>query len=92
MPFKGTNAFNFESGDNKPVILIKANNGSGKTSFLKGLKWAFYGVSGLVDYRTAEPNLVNRVAKTEKDDHMHVRIVFKHNDSTYDLKRSCKFS
>ena len=54
-PFKGDdNKFDFDSGDHQPVILVKANNGSGKTSFLKGLKWAFYGVSGLVDYRTTE--------------------------------------
>ena len=92
-PFKGdNNKFDFDSDDHQPVILVKANNGSGKTSFLMGLKWAFYGVSGLVDYRTTEPNLVNRVAKTEKDGVVSVRVVFKHNDSTYDLKRSCKFS
>jgi hypothetical protein len=92
-PFKGDdNKFDFDSDDHQPVILVKANNGSGKTSLLQALKWAFYGIGGIAYYKTNAQEMVNNVAKTEGDGETSVKVVFQHNDHSYTLKRSYKFS
>ena len=92
-PFKGdNNKFDFDSDDHEPVILVKANNGSGKTSLLQALKWAFYGIGGIAYYKTNQQEMVNRVAKTEGDGETSVKVVFQHDEHSYTLKRSYKFS
>ena len=92
-PFKGdNNKFDFDSEDHQPVILVKANNGSGKTSLLMALKWAFYGTGGIAIYKETAQEMVNRVAKTEGDGETSVKVVFQHDDHSYTLKRSFKFS
>ena len=92
-PFKGdNNKFDFDSENHQPVILVQANNGSGKTSLLMALKWAFYGIGGIAYYKTSPQEMVNRVAKTEEDGETSVKVVFQHDDHSYTLKRSFKFS
>lgn len=40
---------NFSTDPDKPLTVIRAENGSGKTSILYALLWAFYGMPGLPD-------------------------------------------
>ncbi|HWA67417.1 MAG TPA: AAA family ATPase [Mycobacteriales bacterium] len=40
---------NFSTDPKKPLTVIRAENGSGKTSILYALLWAFYGMPGLPD-------------------------------------------
>ena len=39
--------FNFSSDPTRPLTVIRAENGSGKTSILHALRWAMYGNSGV---------------------------------------------
>ncbi len=39
----------FSIRQNAPLTVIRAENGSGKTSTLQALRWAFYGIKGLDD-------------------------------------------
>jgi DNA sulfur modification protein DndD len=42
----------FSSDSNKPLTVVRAENGSGKTSLLWALAWAFYGDEGLPSKRS----------------------------------------
>src|SRR5678816_4539553 len=37
----------FSTDPKRPLTVIRAENGSGKTSFMSALLWAFYGMEGL---------------------------------------------
>lgn len=50
---------NFSTDPAKPLTAVRAENGSGKTSLLWGLSWAFYGHDGL-------PSKKARLASTER--------------------------
>ena len=39
----------FSTERDRPLTVIRAENGSGKTSLLYAFQWAFYGMSGLPD-------------------------------------------
>ena len=41
--------FSFSTRQNAPLTVIRAENGSGKTSVLQALRWAFYGAKALDD-------------------------------------------
>lgn len=56
--------FSFSTKKNAPLTVIRAENGSGKTSVLQALRWVFYGTKGLddssvrlspADWRDGEP-------------------------------------
>ena len=49
----------FSTDSAKPLTVIRAENGSGKTSLLWGLAWAFYGDKGL-------PSKTSRLTSTER--------------------------
>jgi len=86
------NIFDFDSEIHKNVILVNGSNGAGKTSLLMGLKWGFYGTSGIASWRTSIGQMVNRVARTEDDGVMYVKIFFEHDGHDYTLKRSVQFN
>ena len=54
-------AIDFGDDPERPLTVIRAENGSGKTSTLLALQWGLYGQDGLVGRKHAsQPNLVAR--------------------------------
>lgn len=80
------------SGKNKNVTIIHGETGYGKTCFLNGLLWGFYGSDGLTkDLPKPEniiPDSVRENSTHPNDDLASVEIMFKHGDRDYTLVRS----
>ena len=83
IPYYGKITVDFPQIKGKNVYVVEGDNGYGKTSFLKAVKWAFFGEAGL---KTDETYL-NSTAKAEGKDKMCVSISFLENGNHYDLTR-----
>jgi DNA sulfur modification protein DndD len=79
-------------GKNKNVTIIHGENGFGKTCFLNGLLWGFYGPDGLTkDLPKPEniiPDTVRENSTHPNNEVASVQIMFKHGDRDYTLVRS----
>lgn len=83
-PYKDTSIeFTSEKGH---INVIEGQQGAGKTSFQKAIKWALYGDTGTTNYR----NHWNRSANDRKDERMEVRLKFTSDNNDYQLNRSIK--
>jgi DNA sulfur modification protein DndD len=82
----------FAFGKNKNVTIIHGENGFGKTCFLNGLLWGFYGPDGLTkDLPKPEniiPDTVRENSTHPNNEVASVQIMFKHGDRDYTLVRS----
>jgi DNA sulfur modification protein DndD len=70
----------FPSDREKPLTVIRAENGSGKTSMLYALTWAFYGQDGL-PREAMTSRLVATTCPTEVPVEILVVVEFEHTDS-----------
>ena len=51
----------FSTDEDKPLTVIRGENGFGKTTLLDALRWAFYGESSLdSDYKIADSNQLSQ--------------------------------
>jgi DNA sulfur modification protein DndD len=65
----------FSTDNDKPLTVIRAENGSGKTSLLYALLWAFYGTSGLPD-ASEDLRLTSTHSPPEQPCEVSVRVEF----------------
>lgn len=74
----------------KPLTIIRAENGSGKTSLLRAIKWCLYGEKGLPTHEGVYPIHLQSLDPTERDITTRVSIEFKvdTSSSTFRLQRS----
>ena len=75
----------FSTDPERPLTVIRAENGSGKTSLLYALLWVFYGNDGLGDQ--AESRLISTAFPTGESVDVEVRVKFDHEDSEGTLVR-----
>ena len=84
--FNGTHNVYFASDEDKKVTLFHAQNGSGKTTFLNAILWAFYGkTTGKFEFAD---KIVNDDALKEKRTNAYVDVSFEHQGKHYTLKRT----
>ncbi|WP_319202250.1 AAA family ATPase [uncultured Ilyobacter sp.] len=86
-PFMGKNTLNLNS--EKKIVIVKGDNGAGKTSFLNGLIWCLYPTPFL------EENIINNDVlygmKMGTEDEMYIEIDFSNNGDKYILRKGIKF-
>lgn len=69
----------FSSDPLRPLTVIRAENGSGKTSLLYALVWALYGVDGLPK-QARELRLTSTACPTGTPVEVQIRVEFEHYD------------
>lgn len=69
----------FSTNAKRPLTVIRAENGSGKTSLLYALLWAFYDVDGLTDQ--GELRLTSTALPIGEPVEVQVRVRFDHTDN-----------
>jgi DNA sulfur modification protein DndD len=69
----------FSTDANCPLTVVRAENGSGKTSLLYALLWGFYGMRGL-PAQAAETRLTSAAAPASKPIDIQVMLEFEHTD------------
>ncbi|MCT6736146.1 AAA family ATPase [Rhodococcus qingshengii] len=88
--FQGTQRFNLESSDKKPVSLLFGANGAGKTTLLNAFTWALYG--SLSDDVEVQDQMVTdivwRQLPSGSSAKIAVELVFQHEGQNYKLLRS----
>lgn len=83
---------NFSTDSEQPLTVVRAENGSGKTSILWGLAWAFYGDAGL-PFKNARLSSTSK--PTSSTTTVQVIVDFEHDPdglgetNDYVLTRSC---
>lgn len=70
----------FSTNSAKPLTVIRAENGSGKTSMLYALSWGFYGQDGLPD-EARNSRLVATTCAAGEPVEISVTVDFEHTDS-----------
>lgn len=77
----------FSTDPQRPLTVIRAENGSGKTSVLYALLWAFYGMRGLGDTPQATQGMRLTSAAIPPDTPVEVLVMveFEHTDDNGDL-------
>ncbi|HEV2139164.1 MAG TPA: AAA family ATPase [Nitrososphaerales archaeon] len=89
----------FPQVDNKPVVTIVGENGSGKTSIFLAIIWALYGERAIRRYAdtrlhkeqipTSNLDLMNKeVSESSPRPFMRVSLVFEHESKKFTLRRS----
>ncbi len=76
---------NFSTDPDRPLTVIRAENGSGKTSLLYALLWVFYGKDGLGDQ--GDLRLTSTALPIGESADVEVRVKFDHEDSEGTLVR-----
>ena len=69
----------FSTDVNRPLTVVRAENGSGKTSILYALIWAFYGTDGLAEQQ-GDLRLTSTAAAPDEPVTVQVRVRFDHTD------------
>lgn len=69
----------FSCDPERPLTVVRAENGSGKTSILYALIWAFYGSSGLAEQQ-GDLRLTSTAAPPGEPVTVQVRVRFDHTD------------
>ncbi len=70
----------FSIDNDHPLTVIRAENGSGKTSLLYALIWAFYGSDGLAAQQGEDLRLTSTAAPSGEPVSVQVRVRFDHTD------------
>ena len=71
--------FRFSPDSQRPLTVIRAENGSGKTSFINALLWAFYGMEGLPSFAQGL-RLTSSAAPAGQPVDVSVMVEFEHTD------------
>jgi DNA sulfur modification protein DndD len=71
----------------KPIILFRGENDTGKTSLYTAIRFCLYGAES----RSQRNSLINRTAAVEGDGTSRVQIDFDHNGETYIIERLIHF-
>lgn len=83
-PYYGEQTFDF--GDKKGISLILGENGIGKTSFIKAMKYVLFGTfDNKEDFPEKEE--INKYAWSNKDYNMYINLEFNYCEDYYSLKR-----
>lgn len=100
--YRGYNNFNFETSDNRNVLLIGGENGAGKTTLLNAIKLGLFGSYGF-GYKTENneyfkhvDSILNNNAKRDSQNDFSITIQFSIIDNykkfDYELKREWKLT
>jgi len=90
--YYGQHIFDFNTDQEKPVVIIVGNNGYGKTSMFQGINWALYGEDYEKDLRKYKNrnilDYINEAAVREaiqanKNINISATLYFSHNGSKY---------
>lgn len=76
----------FSTDSQRPLTVIRAENGSGKTSVLYALLWAFYGMSGLPT-KAQDLRLTSAAVDTGSPVVISVMVEFEHTDDAGETSR-----
>ena len=92
--YKGENKFEFPYSD-KPITLLIARNGVGKTTFLQAFRFCFYGENQNALKLPKSEELLNNSLRDELHNlgeaELSVQVKFTHNGKDYLASRSVKF-
>lgn len=79
----------FSTDPERPLTVIRAENGSGKTSVLYALLWAFYGMRGLANNPQViqSMRLTSAAAPPDTPVEVQVMVEFEHTDDSGDRTR-----
>lgn len=90
MPYKGVHVVEFPQDSLANVMLVFGDNMRGKTSFLNGIRWCFYGKAygRSMDRLIPATDIVNWAAQDEGDWNTSVTLEFESRGRRYQLKRS----
>ncbi|MDB9302398.1 AAA family ATPase [Halorubrum ezzemoulense] len=89
MPFNGEVTVNPYTEEGRPLVLVKGENDTGKTSLHTAIKYCFHGVND----RSLRDEFINRQAATEADGISKVAISFEADDgNVYTVERGVEFS
>ncbi|THE64290.1 hypothetical protein D8Y22_13750 [Salinadaptatus halalkaliphilus] len=89
MPFYGTVEVEPYTQEEKPLVLVKGENDTGKTSFHTAIKYCLHGV----DERSQRDQFINRKAATDGDGVSKVEISFVDDSGdVYTIERGVEFS
>ena len=91
MAYKDKQQLEFPTDDTINILLIYGENMHGKTSLLNAVRWCLYGKAldrqkRMIDAR----KIINSDSFSKGDNEFSVELVFKANNQSYQLKRSCK--
>ena len=79
--FYGEQTITFSTLEEENVTLVRAQNGSGKTSILNAVLWTFYGTT---TGKFEDPNnIIHTQAKKEGKTTAYVQICFEHQNNKY---------
>lgn len=73
--------------EERPIVLFRGDNDTGKTSLYTGIRFCLYGVES----RAERDRFINRTAATEDSGHSRVQLDFKHDGETYIVERGIEF-
>ena len=76
----------FSTDAARPLTVIRAENGSGKTSVLYALLWAFYGMAGLPEF-ARDLRLTSSARPAGIPVHVSVMVEFEHTDDNAEMTR-----
>ena len=90
--FCGKHTISFGIDGQRKVILIRGQNGSGKTALLNAFWWCFYGDTTDKFKNKSKIVSLKAIASTEINEEItcSVSVVFEHGDNEYEIKRYLK--
>jgi len=93
-PFYGRHTLALTTTQDKPLVLIKANNDVGKTSVFMAIYFCLYGRLPERYKGSQREDLaknVNRTARVKGNGRTFVKLIFEHKGKIYDITRSTDF-
>ena len=82
-----------DSPKEKPVVLIRAKNDRGKTTFFYAIKYALYGKKGLASHKNQNnpQDWITHQSAAQGDGEMFVELTIEHGNVEYRIQRKQKF-
>ena len=82
-----------DSPKDKPVVLIRAKNDRGKTTFFYAIKYALYGKKGLASHKNQNlpQDWITHQSAAQGDGEMFVELTIEHENVEYRIQRKQKF-
>jgi DNA sulfur modification protein DndD len=91
-PYHSEVTVDLNTEDDKPLVLIEAQNDRGKSAFYSGLKFCFYGFEGTrAEVHEQKRLAINRKAAKDGLGKTSVTIEFLHGDDVYEIERVITF-
>lgn len=90
-PFIGRQAINFESRDDKNVIVVLGNNTHGKSTLILSFMWCFYGDSNFLRPLDILNQSVESQMKPSERRKASVKVELEHESINYTIKREQTF-